>query len=266
MSNTTTTSNNNNSTSKNNDSAIYNVTNKPDIKTVHNDIFVPQHDNLHQRGIVGSKNKYVDEIKKPSHNFGHDDQVPSQMSNEENLKHSIQHIDTGESGWLHDNKTRSMSAINPSTDSTLDNERGRERFYTTQENRAPHHQQPPVYREPQLQTTGNRLHHQFNEHKPQKEQQDAKWWRREIQPTEQSAPFEDIRSVPTHKEYDCSGRCSNNVYDVRDHEQTRGAYRWQQGDNELAGNKVTSERCKLPHFLFNYKCIFVKRIIYLYYD
>jgi hypothetical protein len=231
MSNTTTNSNNNNSTSKNNDSAIYNVTNKHDIKTVHNDIFVPQHDNLHQRvGIVGSKNKSVEEIKKPCHNFGHDDQVPSQMSNEENLKHSIQDIN------------KKMSALNPSTDSTLDNERGRERVYTIQEeNRAPHHQQPPVYREPQ--TTGDRLHHQFNEHKPQKEQQDAKWWRREIQPTEQSAPFEDIRSVPTHTEYDCSGRCSNNVYDVHNHEQPRGAYNWQQGDNELAGNTVIIKCC-----------------------
>ena len=237
MSNTTTNSNNNNSTPKNNDSAVYNVTNKHDIKTVHNNIFVPQHDNLHQRGIVGSKNKYVDEIKEPCHNFGHDDQVSSQMSNEENLKYSIQHNDDGDGGWLNDRK---MSALNPSTDSTLDHEGGRERVYTTHENRA---QQPPVYREPQLQTTGNRLHHQFNEHKPQKEQQDAKWWRREIQPTEQSAPFEDIRSVPTHIEYDCSGRCSNNVYDVHNHEQLRGAYHWQQGDNELAGNKVTIKCC-----------------------
>ena len=252
MNDPTLNSNNNNCTFIRNDNTISNATNKHDIKTVHNDISMPQHDNLNQRGIVGSlssKNKHVQEIEKPGNNFGHDDdRKPNQMSNETNLKNSIHQINTdGDGGWHEDEKIRSMTAANPSNTlkTTLDNQRGRETIYSSQEHRAPQHQLSPVHGQPQTLATGNRLHHHFNEeHKPRKEQQDAKWWRREIQPTQQSAPFEDIRSVPTQNEYDCSGRCSNNVYnDVHKNceQQTRGAHHWRQqkSDNELAGNKVT---------------------------
>ena len=240
MSNATRNNNNNNSTSNKNDSAISNILNKHDIKTIHNNVSVPQSERLDQRAILGSKNKNVHEIEKPCHNYGHDVHVPHQMSNETNLKNSIYHIDADDSGWLDNKKIRPMSATSPPYDTTLDKERGRERGYITRENRMHHHQspqaQPPVYRESQL-PIGGGLHHQFSEHKPQKEQQDAKWWRREIQQT-QSAPFEDIRSVPTYNEYDCSGRCSNNAYDVHDHKQTRGACHWQ-NDKELEESKVT---------------------------
>ena len=252
MNNPTTNNNNNNCTFIRNDNAISNATNKNDIKTVHNDISsMPQHDNVNQRGIVGSKNKHLRKIEKPGHNFGHDDDraSPNQMSNETNLKNSIHHINTvGDGGWYEDEKIRSMTAANPSNTlkTTLDNQRGRETIHSSQEHCAPQHQLSPVHGQLQTLPTGNRLHHHFNEeHKPRKEQQDAKWWRREIQPTQQSAPFEDIRSVPTQNEYDCSGRCSNNVYnDVhnnnREQHETRGAHHWrqQQSDNELAQNKV----------------------------
>ena len=60
MNNPTTNNNNNNCTFIRNDNAISNATNKNDIKTVHNDISsMPQHDNVNQRGIVGSKNKHL---------------------------------------------------------------------------------------------------------------------------------------------------------------------------------------------------------------
>ena len=252
MINTATNNNNNinNSTSDINDSAAGNSINRHDIKTVHNDIFVPQHDKLNQRGIVGSKNKYVhEEIEKPCHNFGHDVHViPHQMNNETYPKKSMHPIidDDDKSGWLDNKKNRPMSATNPTHDNTLDKQRGRERGYSIQSEKCvPHQPQPPVYRESQLQTTEDRLHHPFNDdHKPQKEQQDAKWWRREIQPTQHSASFEDVISVPTQNEYDCSGRCSNNAYDVHNPEQTSGAYNWNnQSDDALAGNKVTIKRC-----------------------
>ena len=257
MNNPTTNNNNNNCTSTRNDNAISNGTSRHDIKTVHNDISsMPQHDNVNQRGIVGnssSKNKHLQKIEKPGHNFGHDDHAPpNQMSNGTNLKNSIHHINSldgnKDSGWYEDEKIRSPTATNPSSalKTTLDNPRGREKFHSSQDYCAPHHQLSPVHGQPQTITTGNRLHHQFNEeHKPRPEQQDAKWWRREIQPTQQSAPLEDIRSVPTQNEYDCSGRCSNNVYnDVhnnnREQHEARRAHHWrqQQSDNELAGNKV----------------------------
>ena len=203
---------------------------------------------LDQTNVVGSnKNKYVVEVQKPCHNFGHDVNVPKQMSNETNLKKSFDQFGNGDSGRFDDKKIRPMSDTSPSDVTSSDNEGGRERGYTARENRVPHHQshetQSPVYLQPQI-PTSDRLHHQINEHKPQKEQQDAKWWRREMQQT-QSAPFEDIRSVPTYNEYDCSGRCSNNVYDVHNHEQLRGAYHWNQGDNELARNKVIINCCSL---------------------
>ena len=243
--------NKNNSGFIKNDSDLTNTVNRHDIKTVHNDIFVPQHDNLNQRSIVGSKNKYVHEIekqpdieKRPGHNFGHE--IPQQqMSNETKLKNPM-HITNADdsSGWLNDEKIRRpMPDANPTHDITLDKQRGRERVHTSQnENSVAQLYEPPVYREP-ISPSNDGLHHHFNEHIPPKEQQDAKWWRREVQPTQKSAPFEDIRSVPTQRnnnEYDCSGRCSNNVYDVHNHEQQpRGAYHWQQGDKELEGNKVT---------------------------
>ena len=250
--------NKNNSGFIKNDSDLTNTVNRHDIKTVHNDIFVPQHDNLNQRSIVGSKNKYVHEIekqpdieKRPCHNYGHE--IPQQqMSNETKLKNPM-HITNADdsSGWLNDEKIRRpMPDANPTHDITLDKQRGRERVHTSQnENSVAQLYEPPVYREP-ISPSNDGLHHQFNEHIPPKEQQDAKWWRREVQPTQKSAPFEDIRSVPTQRnnnnEYDCSGRCSNNVYnDVhnnnREQHETRGAHHWRQqkSDNELAGNKVT---------------------------
>ena len=247
MSNTATNNNNNINTSNNNESASGTSINKHDIKTVHNDIFVPPHDKLNQRGIVGSKNKYVhEEIDNPILNFGHEVHViPQQMNNEMNPKKSIHPIMADDdSGCLADKRVRPMSAANLQThDQTIDKERGRERVVHTNvhcEDGAPSKPQPPVFDgEAHLLSTEDRLHHHSNDHKPQKEQQDAKWWRREIRPTQHSAPFEDLRSVPTHNEYDCSGRCSNNVYDVHNHEQTRGAYNWhKQGDDILASNKV----------------------------
>ena len=38
---------------------------------------------IHRVGSISSKNKHVQEVENPGHNFGHDDdRTPNQMSNE----------------------------------------------------------------------------------------------------------------------------------------------------------------------------------------
>ena len=243
MNNTTKNKNNNKDTSIKVSSAINNPINLQYSNTIHkNTDNIPQHERINEGGNIGSKNNHFNEAQKPCHNFGHDVNIPHQKSYGTNLKTTIYHDDTDDSGWLNDRKNRPMSATYATYDTKLDKERGTERDYSPREDNSVHKQHsqlppPPRYREPPP-PINDRLHHQYSEHKPQQQHQDAKWWRRETE-QKQSAPFEDIRSVPAHGAYDRSGRCSNNVYDVHDQEQTRGTCRSQK-EQDLTENKVTS--------------------------